>query len=49
MFAIEQCALDTNAGKQLSLAVADAYLTLVLIKWTTFQYRLKLLPPDGSK
>jgi len=34
--------LDTNAGKQLSLAATDVYLKLMLKKGTAFKYRLEL-------
>jgi hypothetical protein len=52
---IEQRVIDTNAGKQLSWAATNAFLTLVLKKMmvlkklTTFKCRLQLLPPDVSK
>ena len=49
MVTLEEHVLDTYAGKQLSQAVTDVYLTLVLEKWTTFRYRLELWPPDVSK
>jgi len=32
MLAIDQCILDTNAGKQLSYSATDVLLTLVLKK-----------------
>jgi len=38
VYLIEQRILDTNAEKQLSSAATDAYLTLVLKKWTVFNH-----------
>jgi hypothetical protein len=35
-YSIEQHALDTSGGKQLSSAATDVYLTVVLKKATTF-------------
>ncbi len=35
--AIEQRVLDTNAEKQISLAVTDDWITLALKKWTIFK------------
>jgi hypothetical protein len=46
---MEQHLLDTNAGKQLSYAATDIYLTLALKKWTAFTYGLESWPPDVSK
>jgi hypothetical protein len=46
---IEQQIFDTNKGKQQSEAATDVYLTLVFKKWTTFEYRLELWPPDVTK
>jgi hypothetical protein len=46
---IEQCILDTNAGKQQFYAATDVYFTLVLKKWTTFKYRLECWPQGVSK
>ncbi len=43
---MEQHILDTNAGKQLSEAATDFYLTQALKKWTTFKYGLELWPTD---
>jgi hypothetical protein len=39
---MEEYILDTNAGKQLSEAATDFYLTLVLKKGTAFKYNLEL-------
>jgi len=42
---IEEHILDSNAGKQLSQAATGVLVTLVLKKWRTLKYRLKLWPP----